>query len=108
MFNKFLAVCLGLAVCFVGFGSVSNAAGKPKPKNPAACFRHAGWIVKPGSSTKGGSAKAISGTYHYVTWMRIYIPGIPFLTLNSGDLTKAQYQTQLNCVGPNTVPNVAP
>jgi hypothetical protein len=108
MFSRFLAVCLGLAICLVGVGSVNGATHKPKPKNPAACFRQAGWIVKPGSSTKGGSAKAIPGTYHYVTWLRIHIPGIPFLTYNSGDLTKAQYQTQLSCVGKVTVPNVAP
>jgi hypothetical protein len=106
MFSKFLAVCMGLAICLVGIGSANSATHHPK--NPAACFHKAGWIVRAGSNTKRGSAKAIPGTYHYVTWTRIHIPGIPFLTLNSGDLTKAQYQVQLNCVGPNTVPTVAP
>lgn len=107
MFSRFLAVCLGLAICLVGIGS-ANSAPNHHFRNPAVCFHHAGWIVKPGSNRKGGSAKAIPGTYHWVTWLRIYVPGIPYLTLNSGDLTPTQYQTQLACVGKNTVPNVAP
>lgn len=106
MFAKFLAVCLGLAICLVGIGTANSTPNKPK--NPATCFRQSGWIVKQGSNAKGGSAKAIPGTYHYVSWIRIHIPGIPYLTLNSGDLTSAQYQVQLSCVGKNTVPNVAP